>query len=206
MKIYYWVQLCSWFQHSPFHWVLLPLIMVSVSHTDFSLMFPGIGLWFFFHYSDFIHECALLFLHWWLQNHQHFPLETFLSLLWLPMGTSNTAYPEFSLLSSQTCLFFFCSFIYLCSLTTYIDLQTAMVQTMFQALGMQSWKINWPQGDVCLVYFFLLPVSLTAWDLPGQKPLCISHFIFHIRQFATLHWFLFETQQNLKLYATLPLR
>lgn len=53
--------------------------------------------------------------------------------------------------------------------------------------GCKVEKTGWLQGDLCLVYFLPLPISLMAWGLPRQSPLCIiPHFILHVLSVLSL--------------------
>ena len=147
------------------HWLLLP-VPKNQSVILFSLL------------CDSICECAL-FLYLWLQNHQDFPLESFLT------ASTLRTHRHIKHSTSRTELGFLLNLLvfYSFSLTEYIYWLSTIVQTMFQPPGVQSWKINCPQGGICLVYFLLLLISLMTWDLPGRiiLPLCIiPHFIYHI--------------------------
>lgn len=78
------------------------------------------------------------------------------------------------------CLSFILSLIHLVSQHRFIDYLWWSRQCS-RHQGCKVEKTDWLQGDLCLVYFLPLPISLMAWGLPRQSPLCIiPHFILHV--------------------------
>lgn len=59
---------------------------------------------------------------------------------------------------------------------------SAVVQTVFQALSVRSWKINYPQGDFCGLFLPQIPFPIlaleSAWTerLPCITPVFTNHF------------------------------